>query len=448
MAILRTDDVKENERSPGVANLQGGSARRAMDSDEAEGIQPQALASTAFGLADFMAAIRRLESGSYAGNYGALGRQVKGDRARGAYQIMSKNWKSWAAMAGIPGADWRSSAAQDKVAAHMMNRYYERYRDWDLVAVAWYSGGSNADTLVKRGWGGKAGNIRNKHIRGYVNKIRGFYPEAQKFTGSSSNSNSQVAYGLQTGAPGGGVMFPLPGSESRWRDTWGASRGGGSRTHKGADISASHGSPLVAVTDGYAYSGFNSTAGNFVYVTDNAGKYRYFYAHLAKAMVPRGSGSRVRVTAGAQIGTVGATGNAAGPHLHFGVYNLQENRYINPTSWLNAAKTGGSVYAAPPMQGQFGDMPADPNAPGGGTYQGDITYEGMLRAFFDEYANSAAGGKRLDVRTIGLEPEEGQGPAETLIGGDRGLPGEREGVSVIPISREVDAQDSTDGQGI
>ena len=409
-----------------------------------------AFGSSAFGLAEFMAAIRNLESGSYAGDYGAIGRRVKGDNARGAYQIMSKNWASWSSAAGIPGADWRNRGAQDKVAAHMMNRYYERYRDWDLVAVAWFAGGSNADRLVRKGWGGKAQNISSKHIRGYVNKIRGYYPGAQQFTGAADQTSPQVAYGLRTGGrSGGGVMFPLPGSEDRWSDTYGARRAGGKRRHKGADIGGRHGAPLIAVTDGVAYSGYNPTAGNYVYVVDRAKNYRYFYAHLDKRMVPQGAANGVRVAAGTQIGTVGSTGNAEGPHLHFGVYNLRENSYINPTQWLSAAKTGGSVFAAPPMQAMAGQLDGDPNNLGTpGSYEGGISYEGMLRAFFDAYGNEAAGGQRLDPRTIGLE--ETAGTAESLLTGGRGDAASVAAGSdeVAPVSREIEVLDLTEDEGV
>jgi hypothetical protein len=394
-----------------------------------------------------MAAIRRLESGSYEGDYGAIGRRVKGDNARGAYQIMSKNWPSWSAMAGVPNADWRSRAAQDRVAAHMMASLYEQFRDWDLVAVAWYSGGSNARKLQQRGWTGNAGSIKNKHIRGYVNKIRGFYPEASVYAGGQPGASTQNFYAANNTRSSGGYLFPLPGSENRWSDTYGASRAGGARRHKGADIGGSHGAPLVAAASGYAYSGFNPTAGNYVYVFDEAGQYRFFYAHLDKRYVPTGSGNRVRVSAGQQIGTVGATGNAQGPHLHFGVYDMQRG-YINPTSWLNGARSSGGAFAPPPS-GNMGETPPqgniDPNA-----IPGDegINYEGMLRTFFESYGNSIAGGQRTDPRTLGLT-EEGT-TAEQLLSEDRDVAaiGSAEAMETAPVSREVQLLETADDKGV
>lgn len=401
----------------------------------------------AFGLAEFMAAIRRLESGSYEGNYSAIGRRVKGDNARGAYQIMSKNWPSWTAAAGIPNADWRSRAAQDKVAAHMMGKLYDQFRDWDLVAVAWYSGGSNARKLQDRGWTGNASSINNKHIRGYVNKIRGFYPDASKYAGNQSGSTPQSFYASNNTRQTGGFLFPLPGSENRWSDTYGADRADGARKHKGADIGGKHGAPLVAVTSGYAYSGYNNTAGNYVYVYDEANQYRYFYAHLDKKYVPTGSGNRVRVSAGQQIGTVGATGNAEGPHLHFGVYNLKSG-YINPTSWLKAARSGGGAFAPPPTD-NTGLIPRDDGIdpstiPGG---EEGPTYEGMLKTFFESYGNNLAGGQRTDPRLIGMNPDdEDLGSAESLIAEDRNEASDRAAGAeqALPASRNVRELETAD----
>jgi hypothetical protein len=204
---------------------------------------------------------------------------------------------------------------------------------------------------------------------------------------------------------------------------------------------------LVASASGYAYSGYNDTAGNYVYVFDEAGQYRFFYAHLDKRYVPVGSGNRVRVSAGQQIGTVGATGNAEGPHLHFGVYDMQRG-YVNPTSWLNGARSSGGAFAPPPS-GNMGLEPppgnVDPNA-----IPGDegINYEGMLRTFFESYGNSIAGGKRVDSRTLGLT-EEGT-TAEQLIGEDRDAAATASAgvMETAPVSREVTLLETADDKGV
>ena len=103
-------------------------------------------------LDSFMAGIRLVESGSAAGNYSAIGPTTpEGNRARGAYQIMEQFWDGWAAQAGLPGADWHSRAAQDRVARYKFTQYYNKYRDWALVAIAWFKGPGIADQAQRDG---------------------------------------------------------------------------------------------------------------------------------------------------------------------------------------------------------------------------------------------------------------------------------------------------------
>lgn len=122
----------------------------------------------------FMAAIRRRESGSFAGKYDAIGRRVaNGDRARGAYQIMGQYWDGWAKAAGIPGADWRSRMAQDTVARYLMTKYYEEYGDWRLVAAAWNGGRGAANKARKEGFG-----AISPEVQGYVKAVTGYMHDA------------------------------------------------------------------------------------------------------------------------------------------------------------------------------------------------------------------------------------------------------------------------------
>lgn len=96
-------------------------------------------------LGAFMAAIRKQESSD---NYGAIGPSTRYGRARGAYQILASNWDSWAAQAGLPGADWRDKDAQDRVATHQFTRLFQKYGRWDAVAVAWFAGEGRADRFI------------------------------------------------------------------------------------------------------------------------------------------------------------------------------------------------------------------------------------------------------------------------------------------------------------
>ena len=84
--------------------------------------------------------------------------------------------------------------------------------------------------------------------------------------------------------------------------------------HGGLDFAAEPGVPVLAAADGrVTAAGPAGRYGNLV-VTDHGGVVTY-YAHLSTVTVVAGD----IVEAGSQVGAVGSTGNATGPHLHFEV---------------------------------------------------------------------------------------------------------------------------------
>ncbi len=85
--------------------------------------------------------------------------------------------------------------------------------------------------------------------------------------------------------------------------------------HAGVDVSLPEGTPVRAIAGGaVAFAGEQFFGGNSV-VIDHGGGLLSLYYHLKEYSVAEGQ----RVSRGERIGAVGATGRAAGPHLHFGV---------------------------------------------------------------------------------------------------------------------------------
>jgi len=132
----------------------GGSASvanyRASGQAIGETIAPPIVDSLNSNLDTFAAAIRKIESGSYAGNYNAVGPVVTsgmyaGDRAYGAYQIMGGNIAPWTKEVLGTSLSIKeflgNQAAQDKVAYAKMGAAFDKFGNWSDTASVWFSGG-------------------------------------------------------------------------------------------------------------------------------------------------------------------------------------------------------------------------------------------------------------------------------------------------------------------
>lgn len=85
------------------------------------------------------------------------------------------------------------------------------------------------------------------------------------------------------------------------------------RPHNGTDYGAAPGTPVWSAGDGVVIeSAFNRVNGNYVFV-QHGNQIVTRYLHLTRRDVKRGD----RVSQGQTIGTVGSTGLATGPHLHY-----------------------------------------------------------------------------------------------------------------------------------
>ncbi|MFL0585782.1 M23 family metallopeptidase [Sphingomonas olei] len=106
-------------------------------------------------------------------------------------------------------------------------------------------------------------------------------------------------------------------------DSWGDSRGDGTRVHQAIDIPAPGGTPVLAAAPGQVEKLFESAAGGTtLYVRSPGREWIYYYAHLAG--YARGIREGSPVQRGTLLGFVGDTGNAGAgnTHLHFAVNRM------------------------------------------------------------------------------------------------------------------------------
>lgn len=112
-------------------------------------------------------------------------------------------------------------------------------------------------------------------------------------------------------------VFPIKGAHSYGGSgsRYGAPRG--SRPHKGQDLSASSGTPLVAVTSGrVSQVRYQAGGAGYYVVVQGDDRIDYVYMHMRES-ASRFVSPGQRVRTGQQVGRVGSTGASSGPHLHF-----------------------------------------------------------------------------------------------------------------------------------
>jgi murein DD-endopeptidase MepM/ murein hydrolase activator NlpD len=126
--------------------------------------------------------------------------------------------------------------------------------------------------------------------------------------GIDPDQAARVAYG----------RFPVAGPAT-WVDDWYAPRFTGTtfRFHLGLDLIAAYGTPLRSPADGIARIDNSPTGGLAVKVVQPDGTF-FYLAHMSATAVGLTDGTPVKV--GDLLGYVGQSGDATGPHCHFGIY--------------------------------------------------------------------------------------------------------------------------------
>ena len=126
----------------------------------------------------------------------------------------------------------------------------------------------------------------------------------------------------------GTLCWPLPG-HTYISCHFGEVDAFGNAGHRGTDIPAPEGTPILAAHSGTVLvSGWNDSYGNQV-LLDNGAGLSTRYAHMTATAVTAGE----TVTAGQVIGYVGSTGDSTGNHLHFEV--MQGGIRVNPLDMVS-----------------------------------------------------------------------------------------------------------------
>ena len=128
-----------------------------------------------------------------------------------------------------------------------------------------------------------------------------------------------------------GLQWPIHGNHavtSPFGERWG-------RMHEGIDIGAPNGTPVYAAKSGtVTYAGTASGYGDYICINHGDG-FSTCYAHEGSIGVKVGQ----QVNQGDKLGSVGTTGDATGPNLHFetctnGVPACFDGSFKNPMNYL------------------------------------------------------------------------------------------------------------------
>lgn len=243
----------------------------------------------------FLAAVAYKES-----SFNPMAENV-GSKCYGLMQISPANWPSYARALGFdPELDKDNPRAQIFAGAYMLSELGFKNVNW------------------KGNWKEQTLPILT-HYGGFVR-----VPSDKPYSSPQEWCRAEYASVIWNYAEKfkeGGTRWPLPGYT--FISSYFGDSEGRDHSHKGIDIPAPAGTPVLASSTGrVTYAGWenpsNHKQGFGLYVTIRDENYLYFYGHLSSINVKIGQD----VNIGDVIGGVGSTGHSSGDHLHFEVRGL------------------------------------------------------------------------------------------------------------------------------
>ncbi len=127
---------------------------------------------------------------------------------------------------------------------------------------------------------------------------------------SSSSSSSSSASGSTASYTGGRLAWPVVGGGNYISQYY-------HYGHWAIDIAATYGSPVAAAAAGVVtFAGWKSNGGGYQVWISHGGNLYTTYNHMSAITVGVGQS----VARGRQVGRIGQSGDATGPHLHFEVW--------------------------------------------------------------------------------------------------------------------------------
>ena len=230
--------------------------------------------------------------------------------------------------AACRGEDQQSDSAARRAAQLLCGQQSERLIDWDSLR------GQNWLQRMKDFWQGGAEELL-KQLQELISsqlvapeELPEQLPETPETIGESGAGGPLPAYSLSAdGLPAaeGTTLAPYFLTASMWspvsglvtsRFGWRSHPVSGEQDfHKGVDIAAAQGTPILAALPGVVeQTGYSESYGNFV-VLRHSDNLRTTYNHCSEILAREGE----QLARGDRIALVGSTGISTGPHLHFEV---------------------------------------------------------------------------------------------------------------------------------